>query len=171
MRAICKVVYYFPAHTWCVHQTHNSSLPYFGIFQPSKTKAPLVTPKKSFVITCHMRKQDLPQYDDSIMAFLTKAFAHGPLKACFFSLIQIDAQSPPIESCLFIILLLSFTQFCSFNFVLTHQLKTLPRTNSWITSDGGGLMFSVTKLKLIKPNKKFLKNIGNTMNTYFAWRN
>jgi hypothetical protein len=116
MRPICKVVH-FPARTLCAHQTHNLSLPYFGIFQPSKQKAPLVTPKKSFVITCHMWRQDLPQYDDSIMAFLAKALHMVRSMHVFFFNTKLWPQVPTIECCLFIIycwVLPSFAlQFCA----------------------------------------------------------
>jgi hypothetical protein len=64
----CKVVHFPAPHILCAHQTHNLSLPYFGIFQPSKQKRPsLVTPQKEF---CHYMPYDAEearssQYDDS----------------------------------------------------------------------------------------------------------
>lgn len=168
MRAICKVVYYFPAHTWCVHQTHNSSLPYFGIFQPSKTKAPLGHPKKEFCHYMPYAEARSSQYDDSIMAFLTKALHMVRSKHAFFFNTNWCPKSP--YWVLFVhYLLLSFTQFCSSILCSPINWKlSLQQILELQYLDGGGLMFSVTKLKLIKPNKKFLKNIGNRMNTYFA---
>jgi hypothetical protein len=109
MRAIWKVVHF--------HQTHNLSLPYFGIFQPSKQKAPLVTPKKEFCRHLPFAEARSSQHDDSKMAFLTKALHMVRSMHVFFFNTNCGPKSPLIECCLFVIycwVLHSFAlQFCA----------------------------------------------------------